>query len=65
MTIEEFLDGSLTSYHATRNCEEILNENGFQKLSLTEKWNLQEGGKYYLTKNQSALIAFKIGDLKD
>lgn len=65
MTFEEFLDRSLTSYHATRNCEEILNENGFQKLSLTEKWNLQEGGKYYLIKNQSALIAFKIGDLKD
>ena len=65
MTFEEFLDTSLTSYHATRNCEEILNENGFQKLSLKESWNLQEGGKYYLTKNQSALIAFKIGDLKD
>ena len=65
MTFEEFLDTSLTSYHTTRNCEEILNENGFQKLSLTEKWNLQEGGKYYVTKNQSALIAFKIGDLKD
>ena len=30
-----------------------------------EKWDIKEGGKYYITKNGSALIAFIVGDVNN
>lgn len=61
MDIRTFLDKSYTAYHATQNGEYILEKSGFQKINLDEKWDLQIGEKYYVTKNDSALIAFAIG----
>ncbi len=61
MDIRTFLDKSYTAYHATQNGEYILEKSGFQRISIDEKWNLHVGGKYYVTKNDSALIAFSIG----
>lgn len=34
---------------------------GFQSLNLSEKWSLIPGGKYFVTQNNSAIIAFIIG----
>lgn len=65
MKIEEFLKTSLTAYHATYNCEKILLENGFMKLNIKNDWNLVQGGKYFVTKNQSSIIAFVVGNLSD
>lgn len=42
MTLNEFLTSSYTAFHTTENCEKILIENGFKKLSLSEKWNLKK-----------------------
>ncbi|HEY4543494.1 MAG TPA: M18 family aminopeptidase, partial [Tissierellaceae bacterium] len=33
----------------------------FEELFLEDKWELEKGGKYFTTKNYSALVAFKIG----
>ncbi len=63
MNLEEFLKRSLSPFHVVCNCEELLNKHNFQKLSFLEKWNLEKGGRYYLTKNQSTIIAFVVGDL--
>lgn len=65
MKIEEFLKSSLTAYHATENCEKILLKNGFKKLNIRDGWNLVQGGKYFVVKNQSSIIAFVVGDLSD
>ncbi len=65
MEIEKFLRKSLTPFHVVENCEKILIENNFKKLTFFEAWNLEKGGKYYLTKNQSAIIAFVVGDLTE
>ncbi len=65
MKIEEFLEKSLTAFHATENCERILIENNFKKLVLGQEWSLKEGERYYITKNNSSIIAFVIGSLKD
>jgi aspartyl aminopeptidase len=39
-----------------------LHANNFQGLCPQEKWKLKSGGKYYVTLNQSACIAFIIGE---
>lgn len=62
-SITEFLAKSLTSYHAVHNAIELLRKEGFEELKENESWKIKEGGKYYVTKNRSALIAFKVGDL--
>ncbi|MBR4237514.1 M18 family aminopeptidase [bacterium] len=64
-SIEDFLLTSYTSYHSTRNIESILKEDGFERLYDYNEWNLKKGGKYYILKNQSAVIAFKIGNLSN
>ncbi|MDE7158893.1 MAG: M18 family aminopeptidase, partial [Clostridiales bacterium] len=52
---------SYTSYHATQNAAAFLSEHGFVALSEGEKWNLKRGGKYFVTRNGSSLIAFTLG----
>ena len=43
----------------------IFNEAGYQELSESQKWSMTKGGKYYVTRNQSSLIAFHIGEKLD
>ena len=40
--------------------KEELNENGFQELYEAQEWKLKAGGKYYVSRNESSLIAFQI-----
>ena len=63
-TIDQLLDYSKTSFHAVRKAEEILNENGFEKLFENQDFILKNGGKYYVTRNDSALIAFVVSTEK-
>ena len=59
--LEEFLYKSKTAFHACENAAEILKKNGFTELKETKSWNLKKNGKYFVTRNGSALIAFDIG----
>ena len=56
-----FIDSSPTAFHATKNVEEKLVENGFKEISLGEKWDLEKEGKYYVMKNNSAIVGFIVG----
>lgn len=58
----QYLNDSPTAYHAVENAAAHLRENGFQELKETEKWVLEQGGRYFVTKNGSCVIAFAIGD---
>ncbi len=53
-----FLDMSKTVYHATSNIERILLENNFVKLSESEEWKLKGGGKYFISKADTSIVAF-------
>ena len=53
-----FLDASPTPFHATLNMSMMLNNVGFTKLNELDKWELEEGKKYYVTRNDSSIIAF-------
>ncbi|MBS5884415.1 MAG: M18 family aminopeptidase [Clostridium sp.] len=58
----DFLYKSPTAYHSVKTIKEELDSNGFKEIKESEKWNLQNEGKYYVIKNDSALIAFIIGN---
>ena len=53
-----FLDASMTPFHATKNISMMLQNAGFTKLCEQDRWSLEEGKKYYLTRNDSSVIAF-------
>lgn len=56
-----FLDASPTPFHAVKNQIKLLEKSNFQCLSESESWSLVPGHKYYVTRNNSALIAFIYG----
>jgi aspartyl aminopeptidase len=57
----QFLDDSPCSYLAASSAEELLIQAGFSRLMETEVWKLKAGQGYYLTRNDSSLIAFRLG----
>ncbi|GAA0786401.1 M18 family aminopeptidase [Hathewaya limosa] len=57
----DFLNESPSAFHAVKNVKNILNNAGFKELKEEEKWNLEKGRKYYMTKNNTALISFIVG----
>lgn len=61
--LNEFLEKSYTAYHAVKNAADYLTANGFSELFEGEDWNVEEGGKYFVTRGGSSLIAFTVGAL--
>ncbi len=57
----EFLAVSPTPFHAVSNMKSILDKSGFQSIDESANWQLKPSGKYYVTRNQSSLIAFTVG----
>ena len=53
-----FLSQSPTPFHATATVENRLIESGFIKLFEQDKWNLQAGKSYLVTRNDASIIAF-------
>ena len=61
LELVDFLYDSPSACHGVKATQKILDENGFVEIKETDKWNLQAKGKYYVIKNDSALIAFEVG----
>jgi len=57
-----FIDNSPTACFAVNSIVTRLKENGYQALDEAEKWHLTLGQKYYVEKNNSAVIAFQLGN---
>jgi aspartyl aminopeptidase len=53
-----FLDASPTPFHATENMAGMFENAGFIKLDELNTWNLEINQKYYVTRNDSSIIAF-------
>ena len=56
-----FLSSSPTPYHAVDGIEDILRIHGFIQLQENEQWQLEKGFSYFLTRENSATIAFTLG----
>lgn len=57
----DFLKASPTPFHATRSLAQRLQAAGYRALDEREPWHTEAGGRYYVTRNDSSLIAFKLG----
>ena len=56
----DFLDGAHSVFHAVAGIEKVLQENGYTCLQESNAWELAPGGKYYVTRGGSAVIAFQM-----
>jgi aspartyl aminopeptidase len=59
--LSRFLARATTPFHAVKEMTRELIDAGFTALSESEDWQLVAGGKYYLQRNSSSLIAFIVG----
>lgn len=55
----DFIKNSPSAYHTVDTVEKMLIADGYTELSESEKINLCDGGKYYIKKNGSSLVAFR------
>ncbi|KAI9798103.1 MAG: hypothetical protein M1833_005000 [Piccolia ochrophora] len=53
----------LLAFHAVRNASDLLRNAGFEELKERDTWvnKIQNGGKYYLTRNGTSIVAFAVG----
>ena len=57
---QNFLDTSVSAYHATANLVNMLSAAGYTRLYEHESWNLERGKNYYMVRGGTTLIAFRI-----
>lgn len=60
-----FVQKSPTAFHAVAGIVEMLLAAGFTELKETEDWKVLPGHGYFVTRNDSAIIAFRIPDVTD
>ena len=62
----EFINVAKTPFHAVLSLKGQLEDAGYTRLLEANKWDIELGGKYYVVKNDSSLIAFTVPtDLSD
>lgn len=54
----QFIEKSVSCFHVVETMKGMLKENGFYELKEKEEWSLRTGCGYFLTRNDSSLIAF-------
>ena len=59
------IHASPTAFHAVKTASDILDKNGFVRLSEKEAWRLDKSGKYYIVRADSSLIAFVLDGKAD
>ena len=55
-----FIEKSPTPFHVIDNMKQELEEQGYKQLLEREEWKLEQGGKYYVIRNGSAMVAFRV-----
>lgn len=61
-----FIKKSPSCFHAIANMQEMLEAQGYEELIEAKKWNVKKGGKYFITRNNSSVIAIHVGnDISD
>jgi len=58
----DFLTASVTPFHAVESMKTLLLDRGFEELKETDIWEINPLGKYFITRNDSSIIALKLGE---
>jgi aminopeptidase I len=58
----DYMTNNPTIFHAVDAVAKDLEKDGYKKLSERDTWDIKAGGKYYVERNGTSLIAFAIGD---
>ena len=58
--LRAFLDASHSMFHAQNYIVETLKAEGYTRLMENDSWNLVPGGKYYISRGGTAVIAFRV-----
>lgn len=56
----KFIENSPSCFHAVSNAAKMLEKYGFQELSEADEWNIEAGGNYFVVRNDSSMIAFRL-----
>ncbi|MGN0223076.1 MAG: M18 family aminopeptidase, partial [Muribaculaceae bacterium] len=56
-----FLDASPVNFWAVKTASDHLVNAGFTPLDMRDQWELKPNGRYFVTKNDSAIFAFVVG----
>ncbi len=57
----DYVDASPTPFHAVSESIRLLEAAGFSALAEEDRWSLSSGGKHYVARNGSTLVAFVVG----
>ena len=58
--LQKFLDYAHSTYHAVDYLKKTLQNEGYSQLCEGKKWEIAPGGKYFVTRGGSAIIAFRV-----
>nr|WP_300093006.1 M18 family aminopeptidase [Sedimentibacter sp.] len=65
MDLIQFIRRCPSVFHAVDAIKAELKSEGFEELVEGKRWNLKKGNKYFVARNYSSIIAFKIGEELD
>ncbi|KAJ8036416.1 Aspartyl aminopeptidase [Holothuria leucospilota] len=57
----EFVNSAPSPYHVVGQCRKMLVAGGFTELKERDAWDIQPMQKYFVTRNQSTIVAFAVG----
>lgn len=58
--LRTFLDGAHSFYHSTAHLTRELDEASYTRLNESAEWSLVPGGKYYVNRGGSSILAFRV-----
>jgi len=58
----DFLAASVSPFHAVECMKAMLLIKGYAELKETDVWQINPGGKYFITRNDSSIVAIKLGE---
>ncbi len=57
----DFIDASPSPWHAVATMEQVLQVSSFTRLCEKKQWQIEPGGRYYVIRDDSSIIAFVAG----
>jgi aspartyl aminopeptidase len=57
----DFINKGKTAFQSAYEIKSILDKQGYSEIKEEDNWDLKKGGKHYILKSDSAVIAFEIG----